>query len=135
MPNLKVGPAFDTTTILKDSSGNTVKVPGGFKIASDSAVNVADGVVIESNDDDKNQFVWIPVANRDEYKRNLSYNNLGTDLGPKNDSNYLPSGISSEINAVVNAGGFYFGRYETKVKRDGTIYVNSSCIGALGSGR
>ena len=44
-----------------DSSGNTVTIPEGFKVASDSGQTVADGIVIE--DRNANQFVWIPVGN------------------------------------------------------------------------
>ena len=69
LQTLKDGPAFNRTTNIKDSSGNTVKVPGGFKVSSDSANNVADGVVVE--DSLGNQFVWIPVRSESEIKTNL----------------------------------------------------------------
>jgi len=46
-----------------DELGNTVTVPGGFKIAEDSGGTVKEGIVIE--DSDGNQFVWIPVSNID----------------------------------------------------------------------
>lgn len=58
-------------TIIADSYGNLIKVPEGFKIASDSADNVTGGVVIEdatktesgaSTETTGNQFVWIPVG-------------------------------------------------------------------------
>ncbi len=57
-------------TTLKDSNGNLIKVPEGFKIAEDSGVNVTEGIVIEDNDiitevgnNRGNQYVWIPVGN------------------------------------------------------------------------
>ena len=47
-----------TTVIAKDKKGNQVVVPGGFKISSASG----ESVVIE--DKDGNQFVWVPVSNK-----------------------------------------------------------------------
>ncbi len=64
MQILKGGDLFGTTTQIKDSSGNKVSIPGGFKVSADSADNVANGVVIEDNLG--NQFVWIPVRNESE---------------------------------------------------------------------
>ena len=96
-----------------------MKVPGGFKIASDSANNVTDGVVIE--DSNQNQFVWIPVEKTDQYNRinfgpcgaynsDSEWNNFFNGL--RDGENYLPRGISDEKTAVLNAGGFYIGRFE-----------------------
>ena len=58
---------FDENTTLIDDYGNKVKVPAGFKIASDSATAVTGGVVIEdasagNNYTQGSQFVWIPVG-------------------------------------------------------------------------
>ena len=57
-------------TTIKDSNGNTIEVPEGFKIAEDSGKNVTEGIVIEDNDivdgignNRGNQYVWIPVGN------------------------------------------------------------------------
>ena len=57
-------------TTLKDSNGNLIKVPEGFKVAEDSGINVTEGIVIEDNDiiegignNRGNQYVWIPVGN------------------------------------------------------------------------
>ena len=52
---------FEETTTVTDENGNKVVIPGEFKIASDSGTKVKDGIVIE--DDEGNQFVWIPVSN------------------------------------------------------------------------
>ena len=56
-------------TDVKDSDGNIIKVPQGFKIASDSGKNVTEGIVIEDNDIIEgigngrgNQYVWVPVG-------------------------------------------------------------------------
>ena len=58
-------------TTIKDSNGNLIKVPQGFKIAEDSGKNVTEGVVIEDNDiiegignNRGNQYVWVPVGNK-----------------------------------------------------------------------
>ena len=58
-----------TKTTLKDSNGNLIKVPEGFKIAEDSGINVTQGIVIEDNDiiegvgnERGNQYVWVPVG-------------------------------------------------------------------------
>ena len=48
------------TVTIQDSLGNYVRVPKGFKIASDSGKNVGEGIVIE--DISENQFVWVPVG-------------------------------------------------------------------------
>ena len=45
----------------KDINGNPITIPGGFKISDDSGESVQQGIVIEDNDG--NQFVWIPVSN------------------------------------------------------------------------
>ncbi len=63
------GTYMTAPTTLKDSEGNLIKIPQGFKIASDSGINVTEGIVIEDNDiidgignNRGNQYVWIPVG-------------------------------------------------------------------------
>ncbi len=51
------------TIKAKDTKGNQVVVPGGFKIAEASGTSVQQGIVIE--DSAGNQFVWVPVSNID----------------------------------------------------------------------
>ena len=59
---------FTTKTPVKDEKNNTIMVPGGFKIASDSGDTVQQGIVIEdvNASTDTNvqgsQYVWIPVG-------------------------------------------------------------------------
>ena len=86
-------------------------MPGGFKISSDSSNYVSDGVVIE--DANGNQFVWIPVTSSSQYVRNVNYENKSISSVACDTTGYLPSGISNEKQAVLNAGGFYIGRFET----------------------
>ena len=47
--------------IARDSKGNQIVIPGGFHLADTSGKTVEKGIVIE--DDNGNQFVWIPVSN------------------------------------------------------------------------
>ena len=55
----KGGNLYKDTTAITDELNNTVYIPGGFKVAADSATKVEDGIVIE--DSEGNQFVWVPV--------------------------------------------------------------------------
>lgn len=62
------GTVFQTDTQIKDTNGNIITVPEGFKIASDSGDTVQEGIVIEdvSASGDVNvegsQYVWVPVG-------------------------------------------------------------------------
>ena len=135
-------------SILKVQDG-TVTIPGGFKVAEDSAENVEGGIVIENSD--KNQFVWIPVTESD-YKREKTYVGEIFSESAYTDKDYLPDGIQPDLNGetmeerigainekaettvVVNTGGFYIARFEagqeeteTLVSKKGaTVWVNIS---------
>ena len=68
--SVKGGNYFEAPTTVKDTNGNFIKVPQGFKIAADSGLNVTEGIVIEDNDiiegvgnNRGNQYVWVPVGN------------------------------------------------------------------------
>ncbi len=68
--SVKGGSHFGEPTTVKDTNGNLIKVPKGFKIAADSGLNVTEGIVIEDNDIIEgigngrgNQYVWVPVGN------------------------------------------------------------------------
>ena len=50
---------FENTTEIKDDSGDSVWIPGGFGVTEDSSTDADDGVVIQ--DQSGNEFVWIPV--------------------------------------------------------------------------
>ena len=68
---------FEETTQIADASGDNMWVAKGFGIASDSATDIDDGVVITTADNTK-QFVWIPV---DETSLNEMYQSAsGTKL-------------------------------------------------------
>ena len=68
--SVKGGSYFGEPTTVKDTNGNLIKVPKGFKIAADSGLNVTEGIVIEDSDviegignNRGNQYVWVPVGN------------------------------------------------------------------------
>ena len=56
------GMRYTNTTPITDDSSDTMYVPGGFKIAEDSATDISDGVVTT---DGINEFVWIPVSSEE----------------------------------------------------------------------
>lgn len=56
---------FGDNTTIYDAYENQIKIPAGFKIASDSATDVTGGIVIEDatyTNTLGSQFVWIPVG-------------------------------------------------------------------------
>lgn len=131
---------FEENTTLIDDYGNSVKVPAGFKIATDSATAVTGGVVIEdvnagNNNTRGSQFVWVPVGSVKTDNNGSSteitlgrYDFSSTDGTPtpysgsdtedtaeNHDSSYGNS-IAKNINDFIkktNASkGYYIGRYE-----------------------
>ena len=86
-----------------------VWIPEGFKVADDSASTVQGGIVIE--DKAGNQFVWVPVATIDDYKRTW-YTGYGAFSGY---SEALPE---DEKTSVETYKGFYIGRYEAGDKEN-----------------
>ncbi len=112
---------YDYETGEKDEDGNPIKVPipAGFAPTQIEGQNsVEDGLVVV--DSKGNEFVWIPVKNGDEYKRNTTYADTSVSELAKYDTDYLPDGITvgegkegeKEKEIVTNAGGFYISRYE-----------------------
>ena len=73
----------DKTTI-KDAYGNSVTIPKGFKIASDSATDVTEGIVIEDATYAStigSQFVWIPVGTGEDAIKKSDGNLVDIALG------------------------------------------------------
>ena len=113
---------FENDTTITDSCtpANSIRVPAGFKIAEDSALTVEDGIVIE--DEDGNQFVWIPAKTEAEGGATINLSTGGTanvvykrtDFGKQNASySTYSETMPSDEEASVNAnGGYYIGRYE-----------------------
>ena len=122
------GEKFDTTTPIKDESGDTVWIPGGFEIAEDSANDADDGVIIQ--DSKGNQFVWIPVKDESKFQRYEGYYNGSkqTYVSSGNATEPFAKGYSTEkseydamVSSVKTYDGFYVGRYEA-----GTTNANRS---------
>jgi len=128
----------DPTTI-KDTNGNKVVVPEGFKIAEDSANDVTGGVVIEdvSHGDTTagSQFVWIPVGtvkysggtktiNLDRYTfaddgtpaayGDKAINVYFQELSISSSGNATAKDIEAFKTSVPKNGGYYIGRYEAR---------------------
>ena len=137
-------------TTIEDDLGNKVWIPGGFGVAEDSGTKVEEGIVIE--DENGNQFVWIPVGG---YKVSTSINSTGkltnnlsrrtftsskstTVTGDnviesyyygEGDSRSVASGtIGAFKTSATSKGGFYIGRYEQGTgnvcKKNVEPYVN-----------
>ncbi len=123
------GTKFTETTPIKDDLDNTVYIPGGFHLATDSATKVEGGIVIQ--DDYGNQFVWIPVGTyktssgnktNELSRRTFTSSGATTVSGDtviesyyygEGDSRSVASGtIGAFKTSATNHGGFYIGRYE-----------------------
>ena len=141
----KEGKPFDNNTTLTDTYGNSVTVPAGFKIASDSATEVTGGVVIEDATYSRtlgSQFVWVPVGDvntatgtetiilgRYEFDSTtgepsaLPEDYYYVEENSKDTENLLNYGnaIAKDIEAFKAStganknGGYYIGRYEAGV--------------------
>ncbi len=149
---IKLGTVFDEnkTTTLLDSYGNEVKIPEGFKIATDSATDVTGGIVIEDvshGETAGSQFVWIPIGdvytaqehteettkrielNRytfDENGKETAQNdkvveNYYQELATSDKGNSTAKNIEAFRTSVNTNGGYYIGRYEARVKGDKRI--------------
>ena len=127
-----------TNTVVKDSLGNEVKIPAGFKVVNPTET-VPDGIIIEdvSHEATKgSQFVWIPVGEvtkKDKTKVtiNLSrytFDEQGqeTNQGDKAIETYyqesedygntIAKNIEDFKTKAITSKGYYIGRYETRDK-------------------
>ena len=140
-----------------DDNGDTATIPEGFTVSKiKEEQKVSEGLVIydipksdiaavdwtTKNEDGAynvqalyNQFIWIPVASADVYKRDFSYqsNFISSEENLFTDTGYLPADIqpktddatnneTAERTAVLKYNGFYIARYETG--SDGTTIVS-----------
>ena len=94
---------MQTNTKLTYSDGE-VWIPEDFKVADDSASTVQGGIVIE--DKEGNQFVWVPVATIEDYKKTWY-------KGEQSLSYYSEALPEDEKTSVKTYKGFYIGRYES----------------------
>ena len=147
------GTVFEKDTTVEDEFGNTLKVPAGFKIASDSATNVTGGVVIEDAIEgaatNGSQFVWIPVgtvytaANKASSETiTLSRYTFASDgtptdqgettidtyfqeLATSDKGNATAKNLTAFKSSVTSNGGYYMGRYEARTNST-TARANAS---------
>ena len=155
---IESGNQFNENTPLEDEYGNQVVIPSGFHIAMPNASNgivydytgngtpsVQDGIVIEDNDG--NQFVWIPVGtikNKEddengttttitlgryefdeetgepnEYKNTSYIEETPAEHTSSGYKNTVASNITDFITSANTNKGYYLARYEASY-RDGT---------------
>ncbi len=124
------------TVKAEDKYGKEVTVPKGFKVKPECGTDVNGGIVIE--DEDGNQFVWVPCTEEQYKKHNYvtqkvnDKSSIVADTG--NDSwktykyrQYTDWTEEVDINvnkeSVKNNGGFYIGRYEAGVPSNASFYV------------
>ena len=132
-----------TNTTVKDSLGNQVVVPAGFKVVNKDA-NVTDGIVVEDVSHSAtagSQFVWIPVGevikdsagNKetitlgryifDSSGNATAYSGSYTEDTASNHNSSYGNTIAKDIedfkNKVTNTThGYYIGRYESRTSTE-----------------
>ena len=129
-----------TNTVVKDSLGNEVKVPAGFKVVNPEET-VPDGIVIEDVDATRptigSQFVWIPVGEVTKKDKTKVTINLGRydfdssgnasecssifteDTAENHNSSYgntIAKDIENFKTKATASKGYYIGRYEARDK-------------------
>ena len=140
------GKYYETDTEV-ELGGKELTIPGGASISKipGEYESIDNGLVIyitnkqltdeewqdiETMQTTYDQFVWIPVTNGEEYKRNVEYEQVRDSQAAITPNGYLPEKIQpiieegktpeeigkineeAERNAVVKAKGFYISRYE-----------------------
>lgn len=139
------GTVFGDNTTIYDAYENQIKIPAGFKIASDSATDVTGGIVIEDatyNGTRGSQFVWIPVGtvytnadktesktitlgrydfvkNSDGTITTRAYSGSFTEDTVASHNRSYGNAIAKDIEAFKTSAnsnhGYYMGRYEAGV--------------------
>ena len=134
------GTVFDDVTTLEDTYGNQVKVPKGFKIASDSATEVTGGIVIEDatyTNTIGSQFVWIPVgtgenaikkANKETVdialgRYEFTKNSDGTVTTSEYSGSYTEDTTASHNSSYGNAIAKDIEQFKTSVKNNHGYYI------------
>ena len=147
------GTVFGDNTTITDTYGNSVTIPKGFKIASDSATDVTGGIVIEDatyEGTKGSQFVWVPVGtvytnvekteskiinlNRYTFASDGTPTPQGTnainscqELATSSYGNAVAKDIEKFKTSANNNHGYYMGRYEAGVTGyDSVVDSNSN---------
>ena len=139
----KVTGSEKTNTTVKDSLGNQVVVPAGFKVVNKDD-NVTDGIVVEDVSHSAtagSQFVWIPVGDVikdsagnketitlgrysfDSSGNATAYSGTYTEDTASNHNSSYGNTIAKDIedfqNKVTNTThGYYIGRYESRTSTE-----------------
>ena len=127
----------ESNTKVKDSLGNVITVPAGFRVVNPGD-NVEDGIVIEDVNHEEtkgSQFVWIPVGEKIKRKDGTTFDIIlgrynfdsitGKEteyIGPfientvaENKYDNIPAkNITDFLSKVNSTGGYYIGRYEAR---------------------
>ncbi len=141
-----------TNTTVKDSLGNIVKVPAGFKIVNPTDT-VPNGIIIQDVDENRltfgSEFVWIPVGtvtkangeteqitlgrynfdssgNPTEYNNNAFCTEDTEATHPSTCLNTIAKNIDTFKEKVSTSNGYYIGRYEARDKVASTARTNSA---------
>ena len=131
------------TVKAEDENGKEVTVPKGFKVVPECGADVNDGIVIE--DEDGNQFVWVPCT-EEQYKKH-EYHTKNIDDRDKNladdgngnwktvDYRYYTDWTDEgggDASSIKENGGFYVGRYEAGVPDNAPFSISKNNGNDLG---
>ena len=147
-------PENNNVKAISDGAGNTIPLPIDFYYVGGTKT---EGVVISDAPNDNmdntaegNQFVWVPVDNYDDFKRQAGYSSGKPATWPSNYEEADSTGVNQYLadnsmqetdttkeesiemyESVKNYGGFYIGRFEAGqedgnlvVKKGKTVYNN-----------
>ena len=133
-------PENDKIKAISDGAGNTIPLPIDFNYVGGTKT---EGVVISDapNDDmdntaGGNQFVWVPVDDYDDFKRQAGYSSGKSETWPSDYGEADSTGVNIKVTetdttkqeamamyeSVKNYGGFYIGRFEAG-QEDGNLVV------------
>ena len=119
------GTVFKDTTTLEDTYGNQVKVPKGFKIASDSATEVTGGIVIEDatyTNTIGSQFVWIPVGTGENAIKKANKETVDIALGrysfTKNSDGTVTTSEFSDRDCTEDTTASHNSNYKNAIAKD-----------------
>ena len=119
------GTVFKDTTTLEDTYGNQVKIPKGFKIASDSATEVTGGIVIEDatyTNTIGSQFVWIPVGTGENAIKKANKETVDIALGrysfTKNSDGTVTTSEFSDRDCTEDTTASHNSNYKNAIAKD-----------------
>ena len=122
----KGGLKYTNTTAITDDIGNIVYIPGGFKVSSDSAIKVEEGIVIE--DSEGNQFVWIPTGTYQTSSGDKTNELTRRQWATIANTVQEPTPISGDEAASGYDGAYYYGEGDSRSVAHDSIndFLNSA---------